>query len=1275
MWLIPGHTKVKLELFKGVGVVDAIIGIISIIFTVALFSSNFEHKFAIFVVFAFIVTLLVIRVDDEPNYTFLVRIIKHVAYPKRYVKAVSDEKLLASKKSVDEEGEEESAPQATGAQELEQAYKKFLKRDKRLFERESRQLNSKKLTKEEEDAIWLERSKRSAEKKKLKREIKEMKKHMMDVEAISAFTGIHNNLIEYNGEYFGAAIEISPVEFRFFSKYRRQSSIQNGIAKILKTINPNYCANIIKIDRPVHYEKYLESDTNKLDILRNSYENGMMSEEEFKARSEIICDRVGELEKLVDEEAVIVPFYYLVLFDSDRGLLETQMFNAMDSLTHAELPAKRLNTKELAIFLKYTNHIDFDESEIDALEEDEYATWARPNDLLFKIRTSEIDHVVSHTMRVVNYQSMVNAAWLASVMSIPGTKVMVKAKPMNMEKAVKGIDRSLSELRSRLNSTGVDSKYLQLQAHIDSLAELLRTIQEDDENLLEVNIYITAYDVVSSERLQTIKEGSSKLPRISSLKKTVRRIYRENGMRISGMDFEQVSGYIGGQVSGYDPMGKRGRGMPSSSISAGYPWVFSTVSDVGGMKLGSSDGVPVFIDFFRRDSERVNSNMVIVGKSGSGKSFAAKFILSNLAADDTKIFILDPENEYSELAENLHGKFINVGNATQGRLNPFHIMTAIDDYDDDEETVSGSYATHLQFLEEFFKQILPDCEKDALEYLNSIVDRMYMDKGISAETNLRKLRPEDYPIFDDLYDAILQEFQKTDNEYIRSMLRVLMNYIAKFSSGGRNANIWNGPSTITTDENFSVFNFQSLLANRNMTVANAQMLLVLKYIDNEVIKNRDYNIKNNMKRKIVVVIDEAHVFIDEKFPIALDFMFQLAKRIRKYNGMQIVLTQNIKDFVGTEELARKSTAIINASQYSFIFPLAPNDMTDLCTLYEKAGGINESEQEGIIQASRGQAFTVLSPSSRSSFKIDVPDGIRSMFEQRGYVSRYFGETLEDEAWLDYLGDSKEKHEAVVAQRMAYAWDDEYDESDGNASHVVFEEISEEDYYNDPEMMDTLATVPEYNEVSYEETTEEVQPVRQQAEDIARSQEIENLRLEVMSMRMQRENKTEQLLAEMLAKVSDNNLNMKIQQTIEQEVQRRVAEAMQQMNVTPVAQTEFAASDDYEDTYSESEEQPSFLDDLSDTSDSQSSMFDDLYDTSDSQSSVFDDLFGSSDSQSSLFDGLTDSSDSSFDIMAMLEAEAEKMAGVSSIEQMLIYDEKVIDITIEDLTKYINSLAS
>ena len=206
-------------------------------------------------------------------------------------------------------------------------------------------------------------------------------------------------------------------------------------------------------------------------------------------------------------------------------------------------------------------------------------------------------------------------------------------------------------------------------------------------------------------------------------------------------------------------------------------------------------------------------------------------------------------------------------------------------------------------------------------------------------------------------------------------------YVKKFASGGRNSNLWNGPTTMETKENFVTFNFRSLLANRNQVIANAQMLLVFKYLDNEIIKNKDFNERFNIQRKIVVAVDEAHVFINPNYPIALDFMAQMAKRIRKYSGMQIVITQNIKDFVGSQEIQRQSTAVINASQYSFIFSLSPNDMNDLVELYRKSGEINEEEQNSIVTAGVGQAFVITGPMSRTMVQVVAYDYVKRIFSQ------------------------------------------------------------------------------------------------------------------------------------------------------------------------------------------------------------------------------------------------------------------------------------------------------
>ena len=136
-----------------------------------------------------------------------------------------------------------------------------------------------------------------------------------------------------------------------------------------------------------------------------------------------------------------------------------------------------------------------------------------------------------------------------------------------------------------------------------------------------------------------------------------------------------------------------------------------------------------------------------------------------------------------------------------------------------------------------------------------------------------------------------------------------------------------------------------------------------------------------MDRKIVVCIDEAHLFIDEKYPIALDFMHSLAKRIRKYDGMLLLITQNVKDFAGTPETERKSMAIINVSQYSMIFNLSPNDMSELLKLYENSGGFNETEKDFIAHSSRGECFLISSPGERGSLFIEATDYMERAFDR------------------------------------------------------------------------------------------------------------------------------------------------------------------------------------------------------------------------------------------------------------------------------------------------------
>jgi hypothetical protein len=783
-----------------------------------------------------------------------------------------------------------------------------------------------------------------------------------DIKTLMPFKVIQDGFIVYQ-DYYAGVLQIDPREFRLLTGYRQDQIIDLYFGKLIRSISGHSKASLVKIDRNINLEEFILSEERKKDELKKIFDAGDMTENELFARERIIDDRINLYKNLNTTNKISKPYYYLVVYDKDQNAIKEILKGGEKSLFDAGMSSKILNNRELAVFLKYNYTNNFEENDVKVLHDSELYKWVIPHNINFTSTTTSFDGVETLNFTIRNYPLNVLNAWGYKLFNIDNTKVVMNLQPYEKNKAVRMIDRSLQELISQSDYAYKASSIIDKQTHIDTLVNLLRLLQNDNETLFSVNIHITVY--------------KREFEDIRSVRKKIRSILSEQGFDVVENFSRQNKAVISSNLSMYDAIIDTQRAIHSSSVAAVFPFVLSNIMEDKGSIIGQSQGYPVIVDFFKRNKERVNSNMVIMGKSGSGKSYATKTILSHLSAENCKIFILDPEDEYSTLAKNVGGKVIDVGTAIQGRINPFHVITTLES---DEEGIVNDFSVHLQFLEQFFHEILPGIDPQALEYLNNLIVDLYASKKINSSTDFSKLKAKDYPIFDDLYDLINTRLSKAKVDYDVNNLRILLNFVSKFAHEGRDSNLWNGESKLTVKENFTVFNFRSLLANKNGVISNAQMLLVLKWLDNEIIKNRDFNIKHNTNRKIIIAIDEAHVFIDPKFPVALDFMYQLAKRIRKYNGMQIVITQNIKDFVGSQEIIRKSSAIINACQYSFIFSLAPNDMDDLCTLYDKAGRINETEQDQIVNNDRGNAFIITSSTSRANIEIVASNKVSTMFE-------------------------------------------------------------------------------------------------------------------------------------------------------------------------------------------------------------------------------------------------------------------------------------------------------
>ena len=175
---------------------------------------------------------------------------------------------------------------------------------------------------------------------------------------------------------------------------------------------------------------------------------------------------------------------------------------------------------------------------------------------------------------------------------------------------------------------------------------------------------------------------------LESKKMQVRNYLDAMGMRAIPMMFEQekVLKSIIPIFPKQDIEKRIGTPIPSPTIAAMYPFVFDSIKDPGASTLLGVDfsgGVVLYNQFLyqtKKEHNRNNANLIILGTSGSGKSTAAKLLLRSHFRNNYKIIAIDPEGELSEMTRNFNGDFIDLGKGGQfGMVNPLEVIIDADD--------------------------------------------------------------------------------------------------------------------------------------------------------------------------------------------------------------------------------------------------------------------------------------------------------------------------------------------------------------------------------------------------------------------------------------------------------------------------------------------------------------------------------------------------------------------------------------------------------------------
>jgi len=540
-------------------------------------------------------------------------------------------------------------------------------------------------------------------------------------------------------------------------------------------------------------------------------------------------------------------------------------------------------------------------------------------------------------LTVVSYPRFIGPGYLANITNLSGVKMVIKHLPLPFNVIAKMLNKEITDLRARYDTERDRTIQEKIRQDVDSLEYFIQQFTASQSKTFDFQMHLM---IVAStkEELEMKKMQLKNYLDAMQMKAIPLRFQQEEVLKSIIPIFPNQS--IETRI---------GTPMPSPTMAAMYPFIFDSIKDEGLATLLGVDfsgGVVLFNQFLyqlRKENNRNNANMIILGTSGSGKSTAAKLILRSHIRNGYQIVAVDPEGELSEMARLYGGTVVDLGKGGEyGMVNPLEIVMDADS----EELKNGLGYTvltkTLQTLKAFMKYYSPDIEDDVLTLFNEVVQDTYARFGITFQTDFSTFTPEKYPTFSDVYATVYGRLtaltEKTHEKDILERLELkLRPFVRELTY------YFNGHTSIDSNTDFIVFNIKELM-NSDVNIRNALLFNVLKYA---------WGLCLNPNVNTVMSVDEAHVLLGEKNVLGAEFLAQVQRRARKYNTGTIIITQQPSDFVGTEIITHGKAIFDNASYY-LVMGLKKQAAEDLAQLID----LNDNEKENIKRYSQGQALFV-----------------------------------------------------------------------------------------------------------------------------------------------------------------------------------------------------------------------------------------------------------------------------------------------------------------------------
>ncbi|MCP2341172.1 VirB4 family type IV secretion system protein [Actinomadura rupiterrae] len=476
-----------------------------------------------------------------------------------------------------------------------------------------------------------------------------------------------------------------------------------------------------------------------------------------------------------------------------------------------------------------------------------------PSGMQVMARRLELPGGVCASFAVAGYPAEVAAGWLEPLLSYPGQlEIALHLEPVPAAVAAARLRRQRGRLESERRAAA-DHGRLQdpgVEAAVEDATELAARLARAEGRLFRIGLYLTVHAADPDE--------------LEAETARVRALAASLLLDAQPVTFRQWQGWVSCLPLGTDLLRMR-RIFDTDAAAACFPFGSADLtgtrgptSVLYGINLASSS--PVVWDRFAQE----NYNSVLLARSGAGKSYLAKLETQRYLLAGVEAAVIDPEDEYAHLAEELGGAYVHLG-APQVRLNPFDLPSAAH---------PDALTRRALFLHTLAGVLVGDqVPARARAALDTAIMAAYQQAGITTDPRTWR-RPA--PLLADLVEVLAADPDGAE----------LAAHLVPFVRGTHRA-LFDGPTTTRPDAHLIVFSLRDLPEE----LQPVGHLLALDWVWRRVTNPTDL-------RPRLVVVDEAWLLMQSVH--GARFLHRLAKAARKYWVGLTCITQDVDDLLGSD---------------------------------------------------------------------------------------------------------------------------------------------------------------------------------------------------------------------------------------------------------------------------------------------------------------------------------------------------------------------------------------